>query len=138
MPSSSTFEAGRAKNTTGRGHSSQGNTPLSATDRCQHVGDGTALNLSESGCKLYSAHLLPIGSFWDLDLTIPETLHPVLISEVRVVWAAENECGIGFLHGTARERTRLRQFLWKHINRSTLRDGPPLFTLVDQSSLGML
>jgi len=111
---------------------------LSATDRCQHVGDGTALDLSESGCKLCSAHLLPIGSFWDLDLTIPETLHPVLISEVRVVRAAENEYGIGFLHVTARERTRLRQFLWKHITRSTLRDGHPLFTLVDQSSLGLL
>ena len=31
MPSSSMFEAGRAKSTTGRGHSSQGNTPLIAS-----------------------------------------------------------------------------------------------------------
>lgn len=107
---------------------------FSATDSFQHVGDGVALDLSESGCKLCSAQVLPIGSFWDLYLTIPETSHPVLISVVRVVWAAENEFGIEFLRVTARERTRLRHFIWKHMNCSTLRDGPPLFTLVDHSS----
>jgi hypothetical protein len=107
---------------------------FSATDSFQHVGDGVALDLSESGCKLCSAHVLPIGSFWDLYLTIPEASRPVLISEVRVVWGAENEYGIEFLRVTARERTRLRHFLWKHMNRSTLRGGPPLFALVDHSS----
>ena len=107
---------------------------FSATDSFQHVGDGVALDLSESGCKLCSAQVLPIGSFWDLYLTIPETSRPVLISEVRVVWATEHEYGIEFLRVTARERTRLRHFLWKHMNRSTLRGGPPLFTLVDRSS----
>mgnify|MGYP001249919154 CR=1 FL=1 len=107
---------------------------FSATDSFQHVGDGVALDLSESGCKLCSAQVLPIGSFWDLYLTIPETSPPVLISEVRVIWAAENEYGIEFLRVTAQERTRLRHFIWKHMNRSTLRGGPPLFTLVDHSS----
>jgi hypothetical protein len=107
---------------------------FAATDNFQHVGDGVALDLSESGCKLCSALVLPIGSFWDLYLTIPEASHPVLISEVRVVWAAGNEYGIEFLRVTARERTRLRHFIWKHMNRSTLRGGPPLFTLVDHSS----
>jgi c-di-GMP-binding flagellar brake protein YcgR len=107
---------------------------FSATDSFQHVGDGVALDLSESGCKLCSVQVLPIGSFWDLYLTVPETSRPVLISEVRVVWAAENEYGIEFLRVTARERTRLRHFIWKHMNRSTLRGGPPLFTLVDHSS----
>ena len=107
---------------------------FSATDSFQHVGDGVALDLSESGCKLCSAQALPIGSFWDLNLTIPEASHPVLISEVRVMWAAENEYGIEFVRVTARERTRLRHFIWKHMNRSTLRSGPPLFTLVDHSS----
>jgi len=107
---------------------------FSATDSFQHVGDGVALDLSESGCKLCSALVLPIGSFWDLYLTIPETSRPVLIAEVRVVWATEHEYGIEFLRVTARERTRLRHFLWKHMNRSTLRGGPPLFTLVDHSS----
>lgn len=107
---------------------------FSATDSFQHVGDGVALDLSERGCKLCSAHVLPLGSFWDLYLTVPETSCPVLISEVRVVWAAENEYGIEFLRVTARERTRLRHFIWKHMNRSTLRDGLPLFTLVDHST----
>ena len=107
---------------------------FSATDSFQHVGDGVALDLSESGCKLCSAQVLPIGSFWDLYLTIPETSCPVLISEVRVIWAAENAYGIEFLRVTTRERTRLRHFIWKHMNRSALRGGPPLFTLVDHSS----
>jgi hypothetical protein len=107
---------------------------FSATDSFQHIGDGVALDLSESGCKLCSTQVLPIGSFWDLYLTIPETSRPVLISEVRVVWVAGNEYGIEFLRVTARERTRLRHFLWKHMNRSTLRSGPPLFALVDHSS----
>ena len=107
---------------------------FSATDSFQHVGNGTSLDLSESGCKLCSAQLLPIGSFWDLYLTIPETSRPILISEVLVIWAAGSEYGIKFLRVTARERTRLRHFIWKHMNRSTLRGGPPLFTLVDHSS----
>jgi len=107
---------------------------FSATDSFQHVGDGVALDLSGSGCNLCSAQLLPIGSFWDLYLTVPETSRPVLISEVRVIWAAENEYGIEFLRVTARERTRLRHFIWKHMNRSTVRDGLTLFTLVDHSS----
>jgi PilZ domain len=107
---------------------------FSATDSFQHVGHGVALDLSESGCKLCSAHVLPIGSFWDLYLTIPETSRPVLISEVRVIWAVEDEYGIEFLLVTARERTRLRRFIWKHMNLSTLRGGPPLFTLVDQAN----
>ena len=107
---------------------------FSATDSFQHVGHGVALDLSESGCKLCSAQVLPIGSFWDLYLTIPEASRPVLISEVRVIWAIEDEYGIEFLLVTARERTRLRRFIWKHMNRATLRGGPPLFTLVDQAS----
>ena len=107
---------------------------FSATDSFQHVGDGVALDLSESGCKLCSAQVLPIGSFWDLYLTIPETSRPVLISEVRVVWATEHEYGIEFLRVTARERTRLRHFLWKQMTRSTLKGELPLFTLVDHSS----
>jgi len=107
---------------------------FSATDSFQHVGHGVALDLSESGCKLCSAQVLPIGSFWDLYLTIPETSRPVLISEVRVIWAVEDEYGIEFLLVTTRERTRLRRFIWEHMNRSTLRGGPPLFTLVDQAS----
>lgn len=107
---------------------------FSATDSFQHVGEGVALDLSESGCKLCSVQGLPIGSFWDLYLTVPETSRPVLISEIRVIWALENEYGIEFLRVTARERTRLRHFIWKHMNRSALRGGPPLFTLVDHSS----
>jgi hypothetical protein len=100
----------------------------------QHIGDGAVLDLSESGCKICSALVLPMGSFWDLYLTIPETSDPVLILKVRVVWAVENEYGIEFLLITARERTRLRHFIWKRMDRSALRDAPPLFTLVDHSS----
>jgi hypothetical protein len=107
---------------------------FSATDSFQHIGDGVALDLSESGCKLCSTQVLPIGSFWDLYLTIPETSRPVLISEVRVVWVSKHEYGIEFLRVTARERTRLRHFLWKQMTRSTLKGKLPLFALVDHSS----
>jgi len=107
---------------------------FSAADSFQHVGHGVALDLSESGCKLCSALVLPMGSFWDLYLTIPETANPVLISKVRVVWAVGNEYGIEFLLVTARERTRLRHFIWKHMHHSTVKGGPPLFTLIDHLS----
>ena len=107
---------------------------FSATDSFQHIGDGVALDLSESGCKLCSTQVLPIGSFWDLYLTIPEMSRPVLISEVRVVWVSKYEYGIEFLRVTARERTRLRHFLWKQMTRSTLKGKLPLFTLVDHSN----
>lgn len=106
---------------------------FSATDRFQ-LGNGMALNLSETGCKICAAEVLSTGSSWSLYLTISETFCPVLISEVRVVWAEETEYGIEFLHVTARELTRLRRFIWKHLNRSTLDGGPPLFTVVNHSS----
>jgi c-di-GMP-binding flagellar brake protein YcgR len=106
---------------------------FSATDRFQ-LGNGVALDLSETGCKIYTAEILSTGSSWSLYLTISEMLRPVLISEVRVVWAEENEYGIEFLHLTTRELTRLRRFIWKHLKRSTLEGGPPLFTLVNHSS----
>ena len=106
---------------------------FSATDRFQ-LGNGMALDLSETGCKICDTEILSTGGSWALYLTISETSRPVLISEVRVAWAEENEYGIEFLHVTARELTRLRRFIWKHLNRSTLEGGPPLFTLVDHSS----
>jgi c-di-GMP-binding flagellar brake protein YcgR len=106
---------------------------FSATDRFQ-LGNGMALDLSETGCKICDTDILSTGGSWALYLTISETSRPVLISEVRVVWAEENDYGIEFLHVTARELTRLRRFIWKHLNRSTVEGGPPLFTLVDHSS----
>lgn len=106
---------------------------FSATDSFQHVGNGMALDLSENGCKLCSTRPLPIGSFWDLGLTIHKTSPPILISEVRVVRVAGQEYGIEFPRVKARERTRLRHFLWKQMTHSTLGSGPSLFTLVDQS-----
>jgi len=106
---------------------------FSATDRFQ-LGNGMALDLSETGCKICDTEILSTGGSWALYLTISETSRPVLISEVRVVWAEGNGYGIEFLHVTARELTRLRRFIWKHLNRSTLEGGPPLFTLVDHSN----
>jgi c-di-GMP-binding flagellar brake protein YcgR len=107
---------------------------FAATDSFQRVGHGVALDLSESGCKLRSTPVLPIGSFWDLYLTVHETSRPVLISEVRVVRGVDNQYGIEFLRIMAGERTRLRQFIWKHVKHSSLRNGPPLFTLIDRSN----
>jgi len=89
------------------------------------------LDLSEIGCKLSSTERLPVGSSWNLYLTISETSRPVLISEVQVIWAAEKECGIEFPDVTTRELTRLRQFILKHVTRFTITGGPPLFTLVE-------
>jgi hypothetical protein len=107
---------------------------LSATDRAQQIGEGTTLDLSKNGCKLCSAHVLPIGSFGDLYLTIHETSPPILISAVRAVRVAEHEYGIDFLRVTAQERIRLRHFLWKQMTRSAIKSGPPLFALVGHSS----
>ena len=106
---------------------------VSATDSFPHIGDGVALDLSESGCKLCSVQVPPIGIFWDLELTIDETSPPMLISEVRVIRVARPEYGIEFLRVTAREQTRLRHFLWKRMNRSTLKGELPLFALVDRA-----
>ena len=107
---------------------------FAATDSFQRAGHGVALDLSESGCKLCSTPVLPIGSFWDLYLTVHETSRPVIISEVRVVWGVDNQYGIEFLRIMAGERTRLRQFIWKHVKHSSLRNEPPLFTLIDRSN----
>jgi c-di-GMP-binding flagellar brake protein YcgR len=106
---------------------------FSATDRFQ-LGNGVAVDLSETGCKIRDTEQLSTGGTWALYLTISETSRPVLISEVRVVWAEANEYGIEFLHVSTRELTRLRRFIWQHMRHSSLEGGPPLFTLVDRSS----
>ena len=106
---------------------------FSAADSFKQVGDGVALDLSERGCKLRSTQALSIGHFRALFLTIPETSRLVLISEIRVIWAAENECGIEFLHIMAREQARLRHFIWKQMNPSILKGKPPSLTFEDHS-----
>ena len=106
---------------------------FAAADRFKQVSDGVALDLSERGCKLRSTQELPIGHFRALYLTTPETSRLVLISEFRVIWAAENEYGIEFLHIMAREQSRLRHFIWKQMNRSTLKGKPPSLTIQDHS-----
>ncbi len=106
---------------------------FAAADRFRQIGDGVALDLSERGCKLRSTQELPIGHFRALYLTIPETSRLVLISEFRVIWAAENEYGIEFLHIMAREQSRLRHFIWKQMNRPTLKGKPPSLTIQDHS-----
>jgi c-di-GMP-binding flagellar brake protein YcgR len=108
--------------------------PFAAADSFKQVGDGVALDLSERGCKLRSTQALPIGHFRALYLTVPETSRLVLISEIRVVWTAENVCGIEFLHIVAREQIRLRHFIWKQMNRSRLKGKPPLLTIQVHSS----
>jgi c-di-GMP-binding flagellar brake protein YcgR len=107
---------------------------FSAADRFKQAGDGVALNLSEHGCNLYSTQALPIGQFRALYLTIPETSRLVLISEFRVIWAAENEYGIEFLHIMAREQARLRHFIWKQMSRPTLKGKLPSLAIQDNSS----
>jgi c-di-GMP-binding flagellar brake protein YcgR len=107
---------------------------FSAANSFKQVGDGVALDLSERGCRLRSTQALPIGHFRALYLTIPETSRLVLISEFRVIWAAENECGIEFLHIMAREQARLRHFIWKQMNRSTLKGKLPSLTIQDHSN----
>jgi PilZ domain len=98
-------------------------TRFSATGNLQHVGDGVVLDLSENGCKLRNAQADPLSELRALYLTIPETSRLILISEIRLIWTANNECGIEFLHIMARERSRLRHFIWKQVNRSALKGG---------------
>jgi c-di-GMP-binding flagellar brake protein YcgR len=106
---------------------------FSAATSFKQVGDGVALDLSECGCKLRSTQTLPIGHFRALYLTIPGTSRLVLISEFQVIWAAENEYGIEFLHIMARELARLRHFIWKQMKWSTLKSKPPSLTIQDHS-----
>ena len=105
---------------------------FSATDRFQ-LGNGITIDLSETGCKICEEEILSTGDSWVLYLTISETSRPVLISEVRVVWAMGNEYGIEFLQVHARELTRLRRFIRTHLNGPTLAGGPSLLSPVDHS-----
>lgn len=105
-----------------------------AINSSQAAGGGIALDLSENGCKLCSAQVLPLEHFRTLYLMIPETSRLVFISEFRVIWTAANEYGIEFLHITTREQARLRHFIWKQVNRSTLKGIPPSQTIQNHSS----
>lgn len=103
----------------------------SGRDRCCRTGAGLLADLSETGCRVHTTYLPDIGTSLALLAELP---HPVLITEARVVWVADQWIGLEFLRVSPSERTRLRHFLWKHISRATVEDQRPLFSLVSSSS----
>jgi len=104
---------------------------FSYRQRSGKTGAGLLADLSETGCRVRSTYPLDVSTSLALVVELP---HPVLITEARVVWAADQWRGLEFLRLSPTERTRLRHFLWKQISRAIVNDQRPLFSIVSGSS----
>jgi hypothetical protein len=75
------------------------------------IGEGTAIDLSAEGVGISGNQPVEPGMVLTLCLALPDGEGPLMIDEVRVVWAKENRCGIESALIDRRSRLRLDHFL---------------------------
>ncbi|HLZ35899.1 MAG TPA: PilZ domain-containing protein [Nitrospira sp.] len=73
-------------------------TTFSGDDLC---GSGMVLDMSAGGCRLKSESPISIGQILYLFISEPGHLAPLPASAARVMWSAQNEFGVMFLHPTS-------------------------------------
>ena len=93
------------------------------------IGKGLLLNLSDAGCSLEIKIPLTVGERLALVLELPQ---PVLITDAQVVWIDGSRYGLSFARVSPLERSRLRQFLRKHLPDAAMSDLLPLFATVEE------
>ena len=78
------------------------------------IGDGTIVNLSESGLCLRGDIPVPVGMELTLFLYLSDRDEPLSILESKVVWSAGLLFGVMFTDLTLPDVARLRSFLRTH------------------------
>lgn len=81
------------------------------TDGQYLEGEGTALDLSKSGCRVHCPCDLPEGAVIELWLFMPNYDWPLRVERALVRWKGEEEFGLQFLSLRPSQRERLRQFI---------------------------
>ncbi|MFO0705409.1 MAG: PilZ domain-containing protein [Nitrospira sp.] len=81
------------------------------------IGEGTAIDLSKEGVGIQGNQEVKPGMHLTLCLALPDYEGPLLIDEVRVVWAKGGRFGVESVRIDKRSRLRLDHFLlFKKLN----------------------
>ena len=86
------------------------------------IGEGTVVNLSFSGCAVESPTRVPVGSYLEIRILIPEHFFPASIDKAVVLWSTDCRFGMKFIRLRPEEQSRLGRVLKlepKHRNGST-------------------
>jgi hypothetical protein len=71
-------------------------------------GEGTVLDISESGCRVRSDVALDVGSFICMFIVVPSGLMPITIGMAAVRWAKNGEFGAQFMRVNSQQQKRLQ------------------------------
>ncbi len=75
------------------------------------IGEGLVLNLSFGGCAVESTTRVPVGTYLELRILIPEHFFPATIDRAVVLWSSEEKFGMKFIRVAPEEQARLGRFL---------------------------
>jgi hypothetical protein len=89
------------------------------------IGDGTVVDLSESGLSLRGDVPVQVGMELTLFLYLPDRDEPLSILESKVVWSTGSLFGVTFSDLSLPDVERLRSFLHTHISLPSITDCLP-------------
>lgn len=76
-------------------------------------GDGTVVDLSDTGCRIATLIQVPRETKLEVRLMLPNDLTPITIESCIVRWSWDHEFGVQFLKTREEDRARLSQFVGK-------------------------
>jgi hypothetical protein len=74
-------------------------------------GEGTVVDLSQSGCRVKSDVPIGIGSMICMFIVVPSGLMPITIGMATVRWAKNGEFGVQFIRVNSQQQERLRALI---------------------------
>jgi hypothetical protein len=75
------------------------------------MGDGSVVDLSNKGLRIYGNMAVPSGLEMTLFLYLPDGRDPLFVLSARVAWSKGHEFGVEIMKMNVRERNRFWYFL---------------------------
>lgn len=85
----------------------------SFSDSNRVEGEGTVVDLSDTGCRIATLIQVPRETNLELRLMAPDDRLPITIESCIVRWSWNHEFGVQFLKTREEDRARLSQFVGK-------------------------
>lgn len=74
-------------------------------------GEGTVIDLSQSGCRIKSNVTIDIGTLVCMFIVVPSGLMPITIGMATVRWAKNGEFGVQFMRVSPQQQERLQTLI---------------------------
>jgi len=92
--------------------------------------EGKLLDLSKTGCRIFTLQPLPEGSQITLILSLPDKMPPMRLIGTTVCHVHGREFGAKFQPLTSRERRRLQAIVFQHVTWSAYSLRRPAFQIL--------